>query len=141
MVFLIMVVAWSFGPSCSSEDNGEGRVSELTEWCLQLSKEHPDGFTVNLNTRELVTEGIVVAYAQTQGSEGKEGLCRCVAFALSRTGIVGGWQHDEKLYFDADTIFDESMLDEAVDWGRRNRQYSVFILSSGTEVLVDSLGE
>lgn len=102
---------------------------DALDWCWEQSKTHPDGFTVDILRRQHLSEGIAVGYAETQNSLGKEGLRRCIEFASNRTGIVGGWYDDGKYYFDADTIFQESMLPEALQWARKNKQRKIYILS------------
>lgn len=122
------------GPARVTHVEREGET-EL-EWCLKLSEANPEGFTADVFRRRLLTEGIVASYAETQCSEGLEGLQRCIDYAKERTGIVGGWSYEGHYFFDADTIFSEERLEEAIAWARAAGQKAVYVLSTGREVLV-----
>ena len=54
-------------------------------------------------------------------------------------GYVGGWYNQENglYYFDSTRLFPEDSLNEAVQFGKDNKQTSVFILSNSSEVLID----
>ncbi len=85
------------------------------------------------------TEGIAVSYAATQNSHSRDQLDKVVSHALQHDGYVGGWYNSENglYYFDSTCIFPEDQLDEAVLFGKENGQYSVFILSTYTDVVIE----
>lgn len=116
--------------SCKTESNNQ--VSDCVDWCWEYYKQHPKGFTLNIRTCEEVKEGIVVSYKATQNNFGKEGLKASIIHALSHCGIIGGWfdQESNLYYFDSDTLFEETMLEQALEWARKNNQKSVFVLST-----------
>jgi len=104
-------------------------MKQLFEAIKAIAKENPDGFTVDLTTLKKVTGGISAAYLETQDSFGDEGLKRVIKHALEHEKKVGGWQNDENEYFyyDSIRIFDD--LEEALQFGRENKQLFIFDLS------------
>jgi len=103
-------------------------MKQLTEAIQAIAKENPDGFTVDLTTLKKVTRGISVAHLETQNSFGDEGLKRVIEHALKNEKKVGGWLDDknEDFYYDSVRIFDD--LEEALQFGRENKQLYVFDL-------------
>ena len=104
-----------------------------------FSKKRRNGFTLNLSTWKEPREGIVVSYAATQDLHTLSDLEYIVGHALSHDGYVGGWRDstDGVYYYDSVRIFPEDQLEQAMEFGRINGQISIYILSSGTEVLLD----
>lgn len=104
------------------------------------SQTHPDGFTLDVRTMSEPTEGISVAYAATQNSHSRDQLPKVISHALSHNGYVGGWLNtsDSLYYFDSDRIFPEDSLSAALRFAKENGQISVFVLSTSTEIMVDS---
>ena len=82
------------------------------------------------------TEGMAVSYAATQNSHSRDQLEKVVSHALQHDGYVGGWYNsDDGLYhFDSTRLFPENSLADAIQFGKENGQYSVFILSSSTDI-------
>lgn len=105
------------------------------------SQTHPDGFTLNINTWEVPTEGITVAYGETQNRHNRDDLDFVVSHALSHAGYVGGWLDTEtgRYYFDSVRLFPEDSLAQASRFGRENAQIAIYILSSGKEIRLDSI--
>ncbi|MDD6668845.1 MAG: hypothetical protein PUE54_04260 [Bacteroidales bacterium] len=124
--------------SCSQSDAPDS-TDQIVDYCWLYAQNHPDGFTLRLTDMSAPAEGIVVSYAATQNSFGKDGLRRAVVHALAHNKIVGGWLNpDNRLYyFDSDTIFEESALSDAIEWARKNNQHSVYILSTDQTIEVD----
>lgn len=127
--------------SCSScDDNitGQSNVSVIADKVWAFSQTHPDGFTLDVRTMSEPTEGIAVSYAATQNSHSRDQLDKVVRHALQHDGYVGGWYNsDDKLYyFDSSRLFPEDSLKPAVSFGKDNGQYSVFILSTKTDIPV-----
>jgi ABC-type amino acid transport substrate-binding protein len=85
------------------------------------------------------TEGIAVSYAATQDSHSRDQLDRVVSHALQHEGYVGGWYNGEDglYYFDSTKLFPENDLKGAIQFGKENGQYSVFILSTYTEIPIN----
>jgi len=105
-------------------------------WAFSLS--HPDGYTLDIRTMTEPTEGIAVSYAETQDSHSREQLPKVVEHALSHDGYIGGWlsTSDSLYYFDSTRLFPEDSLDAAIQFGKDNGQYAIYILSSGTEIVL-----
>lgn len=114
--------------------------SALADRVWAFGQAHPDGFTVDVRTMAVPTEGIAVSYAATQDSHSREALERVIDHALRHDGYAGGWYNPENglYYFDSTRLFPESRLEDALRFGRENGQHAVYILSTGTEVQVDA---
>lgn len=121
--------------SISIEQSG---VSDIADKVWDYAGSHPNGFTLNIRTMTEPKEGIAVSYAATQNSHSREQLGKVVAHALQNDGYVGGWYNNEDslYYFDSSRLFPEIALDEAVLFGKKNGQQSVFVLSSSKEIPV-----
>ena len=104
-------------------------MEQLFKAILEIAKQNPDGFTVDLTTLKKVTKGISVAYLETQDSFGEDGLKRVLNHALEHEKKVGGWLNEENnlFYFDSIRIF--TNLEEAKQFGRENKQIAIFDLS------------
>ena len=115
--------------SCHSNRKlaGTGSVRAVANRVWTYSISHPDGFTMDISTMTAPAEGIVVAYAATQGCHSRKQL--------------GGWLDtaDSLYYFDSDRLFPEDSLDAAIRFGAENGQLAVFVLSKGREVRLDTL--
>ena len=128
--------------SCSNDDNSvitDKEVSAIADQVWTYSQAHPDGFTLDIRTMKEVSEGIAVSYAATQDSHSRDKLEFVVRHALEHDGYVGGWfsSEDGLYYFDSTRIYPEDQLDEALKFGKDNGQYSIYILSTGTEVVIE----
>ncbi len=115
-------------------DGGNVKVLSDSVWAYSLR--HPDGFTMDITTMTEPTEGIVVAYAATQGCHSRKQLDRVVRHAMRHDGYVGGWLDttDSLFYFDSSRLFPEDSLAAAIRFGVENGQIAVFVLSEGREV-------
>lgn len=103
-------------------------VSDL----LDYASKNQDGFTVFVNC-DPVTSGFVVAYEETQNSLDRKGLEACVRHAIKHDGVVGGWVNpDGRLQFDSCKIMFD--LDKAIDYGRAQKQESIYYLNKGCEI-------
>lgn len=93
----------------------------------QLSTDHPEGFTVDLNLN-FITTGYVVAVPQTQNSFGDEGLNKVLEIALKNDYCIGGWLNPQngKFYWDASIVTDD--LEKAKELGRKFGQLAIFDL-------------
>ncbi len=127
--------------ACSTEDSPvvQNDVTAIADKVWTFSQAHPDGFTLDIRTMTEPTKGIAVSYAATQNSHSRDQLDKVVSHALQHDGYVGGWYNSENglYYFDSTCLFPEDQLDEAVLFGKDNGQYSVFILSTFEEVIID----
>ena len=141
--------------SCASNDGNATEQSEITaiaDKVWAFSQTHPDGFTINIRTMTEPTEGIAVSYAATQNSYScvpsvaselsssvRDQLDKVVSHALQHEGYVSGWYNGEDglYYFDSTKLFPENDLKGAIQFGKENGQYSVFILSTYTEIPVN----
>jgi ABC-type amino acid transport substrate-binding protein len=142
LMAIVLVVAMSMGLiSCSNNDKQAGQtdVSAIADKVWDFSQTHPDGFTLDIRTMTEPTEGIAVSYAATQNSHSRSQLDKVVAHALQNDGFVGGWYNraDGLYYFDSTRLFPESQINEALGFGKKNGQNSVFVLSSLTEIPLD----
>ncbi|MGL5893409.1 MAG: hypothetical protein ACRCZM_02185 [Bacteroidales bacterium] len=105
-------------------------MEHLFEAILKIARKDPEGFTVDLTTLKKVAAGISVAYLETQESFGEDGLRRVINHAKGHDNIVGGWLNDDdgEFYFDSVRIFTD--LEEAIRFGRENKQIAIFDLTN-----------
>lgn len=111
----------------------------LADSLWTFSQTHPDGFTLNISTWEMPTEGIAVAYSATQDRHDRDDLEFVVSHARSHGGHVGGWLDTEtgRYYFDSVRVFSEDSIAQARQFGRENAQIAIYILSSGKEIRLE----
>ena len=116
-----------------------GSVRTVADSVWAYSVRHPDGFTMNLATMAEPSEGVVVAYAATQGCHSRKQLGKVVRHAIRHDGYVGGWldTSDSLYYFDSSRLFPEDSLAAAIRFGIENGQIAIFILSKGREVRLE----
>ena len=140
-IALLIIYSTTCLVSCTSsnESTEQDQISALVEKIWTLSKNRPDGFTLDLRTMTEPTEGISVAYAETMNSCSRKQLEDVVRHAIHHDNYVGGWldTRDSLYYFDSVRLFPESSLKEAIQFGKENEQHSAFILSSNTLVLMN----
>lgn len=91
LVIITILVYSAIGYSCKKEDPAD----ELIEFVWNYSVSHPDGFTIDIQSRQPVASGIVVAYEATQNSFGKKSLSGVIEHALLHENKVGGWYNEE----------------------------------------------
>ncbi len=127
-------------PLASASATDQNNVSVIADKVWDFSKSHPDGFTLDIRTMTEPKEGIAVSYAATQDSHSRDQLERVVHHALQNDGYVGGWynREDSLYYFDSTRLFAEDSLDAAIQFARENAQHSVFILSTRTDIPLES---
>ena len=142
-VWLLLAVLTIFGTasfaSCSSnEDNAteQRKISTIADIVWAFCQANPGGFTLDIRTMTVPTEGIAVSYAATQNSHSRDQLHKVVSHALQHDGYVGGWYNSEDgfYYFDSTKLFPENDLKGAIQFGKENGQSSVFILSTSTDL-------
>ena len=111
----------------------------LADSLWTFSQTNPDGFTLDINTWEMPTEGIAVAYSATQDRHDRDDLEFVVSHARSHGGYVGGWLDTEtgRYYFDSVRVFPEDSIAQASQFGRENAQIAIYILSSGKEIRLE----
>lgn len=140
--FLVAMACGLLLTACYSHSRlvGKGGVKAVADSVWTYSISHPDGFTMNLATMTEPTEGVVVAYAATQGCHSRKQLGRVVRHAIRHDGYVGGWldTSDSLYYFDSSRLFPEDSLDAAIRFGAKNKQIAVFVLSQGHEIRLDN---
>ena len=138
---LVICGTTSFASCSSNEDNSteQSNITNIADKVWAFSQSHPDGFTIDIRTMTEPTEGIAVSYAATQNSHSRDQLDKVVSHALQHEGYVGGCYNSEDglYYFDSTKLFPESDLKGAVQFGKENGQYSVFILSTYTDIPLD----
>ena len=124
--------------ACSNNDNPteQSEVTSISDKVWDFSQTHPDGFTLDIRSMAEPTEGIVVGYLETQNSHSRYQLDKVIRHALSHDGYVGGCLNTENglYYFDSTKLFPETSLKDAIQFGKENGQYSLFILSSSTDI-------
>lgn len=95
-----------------------------------------DGFTVDKNTFEPITNGFAVAVAETQNSFDLDGAKNVIKYAYIHPEVcaLGGWYNSEngKFYYDAVIIVHD--LETAKRLGRENEQIAIFNLSTLEEI-------
>lgn len=124
----------------TSSTNVVRTPSTVRNRILSMGRSHPEGFTLDVHTMEEPKTGIAVAYAETKGIRGGRDIYKVTAHAYSHDGYVGGWKDKESgnYYYESVKLFPEEDLEEAMKFARENGQKSVYILSSETEVPVQS---
>lgn len=124
----------------TSNENVVRTPSTVRNRILSMGRSHPDGFTLDVHTMEEPKTGIAVAYAETKGIRGGRDIYKVTAHAYSHDGYVGGWKDKESgnYYYESVKLFPEDDLEEAMKFARENGQKSVYILSSETEIPVQS---
>ena len=127
--------------SCSTGGRATERddASAIADKVWAFGQTHPDGFTLDIRTMTEPAEGIVVSYAATQNSHSREQLDKVVEHALRHDGYAGGWYDREAglYFFDSNRLFPEDRLEEALRFGRENGQHSVYVLSTGSNVVIN----
>ena len=125
-------------PACGTLYQGGGRLSQtsvesLKEKILSYGESHPDGFTLDIRTFSEADNGISVA---CQLRRDRQSLEDVISHAYRNGGYVGGWWDsvNGRYVYDSVRLFPEDQLDEAMEFGRRNRQDAIYIISSGTEI-------
>lgn len=142
LLITVLTICGAVGfSSCpSNKDNASDKgTTLLADKVWTYGQTHPDGFMLDIRTMTEPTEGIAASYAETQNSHSRAQLDKVVRHAVQHDGYVGGWlnRNDGLYYFDSSKLFPENELRNALQFGRDNRQYSVYILSLGTEIPVD----
>ena len=116
-------------PFCFSQDKLTDK--ELVNVIYAMGQMHPDGFTLDLNTMQQPTEGLVVSYKATQNSFDRKCLPAVIKHARAHNNLVGGWYNAEndRYYFDSDRLFPEASLAAAMPVARENGQYARYVAS------------
>ena len=105
-------------------------MKSLIEAIKEIAKKNPDGFTVELATLKKVTQGISVAYFETQDSFNDKGLQKVLTHAKMHDKVVGGWLSEENGFFYYDSIKIFTDLNEAIRFGKENKQIAIFDLTN-----------
>ena len=135
--FIIFLVFSAFILSdCQKQEN---TLDETVNYVWDYASHHPDGFTLNIEKKEPVTQGISAAYFETQNCFGKESLNKVVEHAFKHEAIVGGWLNteDSLYYFDSDKIFPDGAYTEAIDFARENQQLSIYDLTNDSLIWIE----
>ena len=137
--FLIIIITIYLCVGCQTDVTIKNKA---VDFLWEYANEHPEGFTLNIQTYQEITQGIAVSYFETQNSFGKEKLSSVVTHALEHESIVGGWFNDSTslYYFDSDKIFPDTALSEAIEFAIKNKQYAIYDISKDSLIwLSDSL--
>jgi len=111
------------------------RFKELMQAIEEIAKENPEGFTLRITTMELVSTGIAVGHAETQHCYSRAGLYVCIEHALYNYGVIGGWRNQNgEMQYDSVRMFKD--LRAAVKWGRKQKQYAIFDIDNGWEIVL-----
>lgn len=116
------------------------KINELVSKVLSFATSHKEGYTLNIRTLEPVKTGYVVSYKETQDSYNAVDVLYVIAHALKHDNIVGGWYNEKnnKYYFDSNKVFAVNELDEAIDFGLKNGQKSIFDLDNNKTIWLDN---
>lgn len=139
ILFITIFATLIFFARCTEDSSPDAGI---LEYVIACSDEHPEGFTVNIRTFNPVTDGIAVAYFETQNRSGRESLPFVIEHALQHESVVGGWldTRDSIYYYDSDRIFPDTALNAAIAFAVENRQYAVYHLGLDSLIIVpDSL--
>lgn len=100
-----------------------------------IALEHPDGFTLQITTLELVTTGIAVGYEATQNSYQRAGLYHCIQHSIFYGGHIGGWRNLKgEMQYDSVRMFTD--LRKAIRFGRKQKQVAIFDIDNGWEIIL-----
>ena len=140
VLFLLCSCGTASPSSLSSSQTAQKGISTVADKIWAFASRHPEGFTLDIRTMTEPKQGIAVSYAATQNSHTRSQLDAVIRHALQNDGYVGGWYNQENglYYFDSTRLFPEDSLNEAVQFGKDNKQTSVFILSTSSEVFISS---
>ena len=140
VLFLLCSCGTASPSSLSSSEIAQKDISTVADKIWAFASRHPEGFTLDIKTMTEPKQGIAVSYAATQNSHTRSQLDAVIRHALQNDGYVGGWYNQENglYYFDSTRLFPEDSLNEAVQFGKDNKQTSVFILSTSSEVFISS---
>jgi fructokinase len=96
----------------------------------KIAVRNPDGFTIELPTLNPVISGIIAAYKETQDCFGDNGLEKVIEHSINHDKVMGGWLNEEndQYYYDSCKVF--RVEEEAVKFGRENKQIAVFDLDN-----------
>lgn len=132
----IVALLLLFYAGCKS---GKFNTNEIVEYVWSYAQTHPNGFTVNILTKESVTKGIVVSYYETKNSFGKESLDKVIEHAKKHNAIVGGWlnKNDTLYYFDSNNVFPDSAFSEALSFAIKNRQSAIYDLTNDSVIWIN----
>lgn len=102
----------------------------LIDAIMDIAKENPDGFTIELSTLLKVEKGFSVAYNETQDCFGVDGLEIVIEHAKRHGNVVGGWLNEDNnlFYFDSIKIVENER--EAIRLGIENEQIAIFDLTN-----------
>jgi hypothetical protein len=103
----------------------------------EIAKNNVDGFTINMNTGEYVSDGYAVAEEATQNSFGITGLENVIEYIKNNNNhALGGWYNkkNNQYYFDAVRIVKNENV--AKKYGIMNKQIAIFNLSTLDEILL-----
>jgi fructokinase len=116
------------------DKNDRRSMTNLFEVIKAIANENPDGFTVKIPEMEFITSGYVAAYLETQNCFGDAGLMKVLEHAEKHEHIVGGWQNAEnkQFYFDSSHVFQTK--DEAIKFGRQQKQLAIFDMNTFSEI-------
>jgi hypothetical protein len=106
----------------------------MTDLILAIAKRNQEGFTISLPTLNTVKDGIVAAYEATQDSFSKDDLENVIAHAMQHEKIIGGWYDVELAQFQFDSCKVFNNLQEAIEFGRANKQRAIYDLDNVKEI-------
>jgi len=111
-------------------------MTNLLERVWEYSLKNPVGFTLNIETFIKVEIGYAVAFKETQNSFGIEDLEKVINHALENDKTIGGWLDGESglFYFDSVKIFNDTELEQAIEFAKQNEQIAIFDLLLNEEI-------
>ncbi len=117
--------------SCAQETENERQ--ELISYITEYAEQHPDGFTLNINTRQPETKGYAVEYLLPSTD-----IEYIVEHALAHENIVGGWKDPETMIFayGSTKVFPEGEESEAIAFGIQNDQKAIYDLTNSRTIYI-----
>ena len=136
LLLLIAFISMLTVPTACREEVDEVAEKQARVW--EYSKQHPAGFTININDWTTPTEGICVSYGETQSSHDYGGLSKVIVHALAHDGYVGGWLDTTSgfYYFDSSRLFPENELEAAKAFGKENGQKAIYVISCDSTIYI-----
>jgi hypothetical protein len=109
------------------------KVEMIVRQIEEIEVEYPFGYTLDLESMEIVTKVYPVGFIVTQGAFGNKGLQRCVRHALENDRHLGMWVNGEGIkQYDSVRIFTDLTL--ALEFARANDQEAIWDLAEMKEI-------
>lgn len=139
--FILFILLAGLAVQSGFAQKPEGKKLQISDKKLAdviyvMGEIHPEGFTLDLNTMQMPSEGLIVSYKETQNSFSRKSIRKVIKHAREHDNLVGGWYNPEEgdYYFDSNRSFPEDSLAAAIAFARENGQHTVYSCAKGINV-------